>query len=263
MNTPLVGTLKAWQATFVIVGLPGLLVAGCMLLLKEPARIGHGGAMPLRTVLAYARTHWRVYSLHFFGFAMLTLLFNGTMAWAAEYFIRIHNVARATIGPQLGILTAVFGGSGIVCGGLYCDHLAARGYRDAPMRAALTAAVILLPFAVAAPLAGDPTTALVLFAPLLFFVSFTFGPAAAGVQLMTPPAMRAQMSAVYLFVVNLAGIGFGPTAVALLTDYIFADDMKLHWSMTAIATAGSLLAILLLWLALKPFAAATREAEQA
>ncbi len=263
LTLPLVGTLQAWQATFVIVGLPGLLVAACMLLLKEPVRIGHGGAMPLKTVLAYAGQHWGVYSLHFFGFAMLTLLFNGVMAWAPEYFIRIHEVARATIGQQLGVLTMIFGGSGIVCGGLYCDYLAARGHRDAPMRAALTGAAILLPFAIAAPLAGDPTVALALFAPLLFFVSFTFGPAAAGVQLMTPPAMRAQMSAVYLFVVNLAGIGFGPTAVALLTDYVYADDMKLHWSMAAISTAGSVLAIVLLWLSLKPFAAATREAEQA
>ena len=43
-------------------------------------------------------------------------------------------------------------------------------------------------------------------------------------QLFTPPAMRAQFSAVYLFVVNLTGIGFGGTAVALITDYVFRND---------------------------------------
>jgi hypothetical protein len=31
-------------------------------------------------------------------------------------------------------------------------------------------------------------------------------------------------SAIYLFVITLIGLGIGPTAVALVTDYVFADD---------------------------------------
>jgi hypothetical protein len=65
--------------------------------------------------------------------------------------------------------------------------------------------------------------------------------------------MRAQMSAVYLFIVNLTGIGFGGTAVALLTDFVFRDDMKLHYSMAGVAAIGGILSIILLTLAQKPF----------
>ncbi|MFK7958088.1 MAG: spinster family MFS transporter [Lysobacterales bacterium] len=255
LTLPLVGNLKAWQATFVIVGLPGLLLAGLVMTLTEPVRRNVGttaGAMPIRDVLAYVGNHRRLYLLHFFGFAMVTLLFNAIMAWAAEYFIRIHEMPRAEIGPKLGLLSVFFGGSGIVCGGLLSDWLAKRGYLDAPFRAALIGVIFLVPFAVAAPLMADATVSLWMFAPLLFFVSFPFGPAAAGLQLMTPANMRAQMSAVYLFVVNLTGIGFGGTATALVTDFVFKDDNKLHWSMASIAAVGGILAAVLLAAALKP-----------
>lgn len=260
LTLPLFGHLKPWQATFVIVGSPGLIIALFMLTVKEPARSHAATAsMPIRDVLGFAMRHRRVYALHFVGFAMITLMFNGIMAWAAEYFIRIHEIPRAEIGPKLGILAAVFGGTGIICGGLFNDWLAARGHADAAIKAGLTGAVLLLPFAIAAPLMADPDVSLALFAPLLFFVSFPFGPAAAGLQLVTPSRMRAQMSAVYLFFVNLTGIGFGGTAVALLTDFVFYDDMKLHWSMACVAAIGGILAITLLALAQKPFRSSIAE----
>lgn len=251
---PFIGHLEAWQATFVFVGLPGLIVALLIMLISEPQRSHtQSSNMSIRAVLRFALDHRRVYALHFVGFAMITLMFNGIMTWAAEYFIRIHGMARADIGPQLGILAAVFGGSGIVCGGLFSDWLAGRGHTDAPIKASLFGAIFLTPVAVTTPLVGNPDISLLLFAPLLFFVSFPFGPAAAGLQLATPPRMRAQMSAVYLFIVNLTGIGFGGTAVALLTDFVFRDDMKLHYSMAGVAAIGGILSIILLTLAQKPF----------
>ena len=261
LTLPLVGHLQAWQATFVIVGAPGLLVAALTLTLKEPARRGAADVMPVREVVRYALKHKRVYALHFAGFSMITLLFNGIMGWGAEYFIRIHDVPRAEIGVQLGLLAMAFGGAGIICGGLYSDWLAGRGHTDAPIKAPLVGTLVLVPVATLAPIVGNPDISLLLFAPLLFFASFPFGPAAAGLQLMTPPAMRAQMSAVYLFVVNLTGIGFGGTAIALVTDFVFVDEMKLHWSMSAVAAAAGVLAIILLGLARRPFRHSIAELE--
>lgn len=256
MTLPLIGHLKAWQATFVIVGAPGLVIAALAMTMKEPARSVEKGAqqkMSVADVLKYVASHKRVYLLHFFGFAMVTLLFNAIMAWAAEYFIRIHEIPRAQIGPKLGLLSVFFGGAGIVSGGIFSDWLSSRGHKDAPMRAGLTGVMLLVPVAVAAPIVQDPDVSFWLFAPLLFFVSFPFGPAAAGLQLITPARMRAQISAVYLFVVNLTGIGFGGTATALVTDYVYRDDNMLHWSMSTVAAGGGFLACLLLLLAMRPY----------
>jgi len=65
--------------------------------------------------------------------------------------------------------------------------------------------------------------------------------------------MRGQASAVYLFVVNLIGLGVGPTAVALLTDYVFHDDQAVRWSILIIAAIGSAGAVALLAAGLQPY----------
>ncbi|NIL98302.1 MAG: MFS transporter, partial [Planctomycetales bacterium] len=81
----------------------------------------------------------------------------------------------------------------------------------------------------------DPVWSLVLLCPLLFFSSFPFGPAAAAMQLVTPNQMRGQVSALYLFAVNLCGIAWGPTIAALFTDYVFKDDMAVGYSIAIVS----------------------------
>ena len=263
LAVPGLGTLSSWQATFMIVGFPGLLVALLVMTISEPDRVHMGGGradqrLSTGQIVRWIKTHRRLYLAHFTGFAMLTLLFNAIMAWAPEMFIRIHGIDRGIIGIQLGLLAAIFGGLGIVSGGVFSDWLARRGNETAPMTAALVGCILLTPCAVAAPLLANPQAALWMFAPLLFFVSFPFGPAASSLQLVTPARMRAQVSALYLFIVNLTGIGFGGTATALLTDYVFRDPMKLHQAMAAIALLGGCLAILFIAWSLGAFRTAQR-----
>jgi len=258
MNFPLVGHLSSWQATFVIVGLPGLLVALLVLTLSEPKRKSLTGEvvekrMSNRAILQWLREHRRLYFAHFFGFAMVTLLFNAILAWAPELFIRIHGIERAEIGLRLGLIAAIAGGAGIVSGGVLCDWLTRRNATAAPIMAGLIGCVCLVPFAVAAPVMPTSDSALLMFVPLLFFSSFPFGPAATSLQVITPARMRAQVSALYLFVVNLTGIGFGGTATALLTDFVFRDPMKLDWAMSSIAMLAGVLSLLFLALALTPY----------
>ena len=53
--------------------------------------------------------------------------------------------------------------------------------------------------------------------------------------------MRGQASAVYLFVITMVGLGIGPTAVALGTDFVFGDDNALRYSphgSTVVVTAS-------------------------
>ncbi|MGB3623530.1 MAG: MFS transporter, partial [Ketobacter sp.] len=68
-----------------------------------------------------------------------------------------------------------------------------------------------------------------------------------------PNPMRGQASAVYLFVVTFFGLGVGPTAVALVTDYVFADDNALRYSLLIISSIATGLAIVLLFASLKPY----------
>jgi spore maturation protein SpmA len=82
-----------------------------------------------------------------------------------------------------------------------------------------------------------------------------FGVAPAAIQEMMPNRMRAQASAVYLFVVNLIGLGVGPTAVAFMTENVFKDveGDSIRYSMAIVSTVAGLVATVLLYIAMMQF----------
>ena len=70
---------------------------------------------------------------------------------------------------------------------------------------------------------------------------------------IAPARMRGQVGAVYGFVINLIGLGLGPTAVAVLTDYVFHNDNMVGYSLLVVSVTAHLLAALILWAGLRPF----------
>ena len=122
-----------------------------------------------------------------------------------------------------------------------------RGDRGGTIRSAILATIVLVPTAAATPLIADANYSLAMYAPLLFFGSWVFPPAVITLQLFTPPSMRAQTSAIYLFIVALVSMGFGSTSVALITDFVFANDLKLHYSMAIVGGISGLLGLFFLW----------------
>ncbi|TXH92012.1 MAG: MFS transporter, partial [Pseudomonas sp.] len=156
-------------------------------------------------------------------------------------------------GVIYGSIVAVFGCLGIVFGGRLADWLAKHGRSDANMRVGLYAAVGALPFVLAFPLMGDAFWASVLMAPTVFCLSMPFGVAPAAIQEIMPNAMRGQASALYLFVITLIGLGIGPTAVALVTDFVFADDNALRYSLLIVTALAVLSSIILLYRGLAPY----------
>lgn len=245
---PIVGELKPWQLTFVYVGLPGVLVALWVFTLREPERKGAGThRVPVREVVAYFNANRGTFLGHFFAFSLLTLMFNANAAWAPAYFMRVHDAPVTEIGLWLGAIIFVFGSLGIVSGGWLGDYWTARGHTDGTLRAALVGALAIWPFAVAAPLMDDRTLSLILFCPLIFFSSFPFGVATAALQIVTPNRMRGQISALFLFVVNLTGIGLGATVAAVLMDYVFRSDLAVGKSMAVVSLVAAPAAGLVLW----------------
>ena len=80
----------------------------------------------------------------------------------------------------------------------------------------------------------------------MFFSSFAFAAAAAALQMVTPNRLRGQVSALYLFFVNLGGIGLGGTITALLTDGLFGRDDAVGYSMALVGAVAAPLAALVL-----------------
>ncbi len=257
VHLPLFGEVRPWQLIFLILGAAGVLFCLLLLAIREPARrgVGAGVAVPLGEVGAYLRANRKTVLCHNFGFACLSFAGYGSGAWVPTFFVRTHGWDAGHVGVVYGSIVAVFGCLGIVFGGRLADYWAKRGRSDANMRVGLLAAWAVIPFTLVYPLLDNANWAAALMAPTVFFLSMPFGVAPAAIQEIMPNSMRGQASAIYLFVVTLFGLGVGPTAVALVTDFVFADDMALRYSLLLVTLAAVLGAVVLLGIGLKPYRA--------
>ncbi|MBL8173136.1 MAG: MFS transporter [Bryobacterales bacterium] len=261
---PAVGAVRSWQLVFLAVGLPGVALALLMYTVKEPARRGAGGAsaIPLGEVLRYLRANWKTYFCHNVGIALLSFSSYGSAAWIPSFFVRTHGWTAAETGKIYGVLVAVFGALGIVWGGWLADRWSARGSKDAAMRVALMVAVGWIPTGIAYLVVPDGRMAMALLAPTVFLVAAPFGIAPAAIMQVTPARMRGQASSIYLFVINLIGLGIGPTAVAMVTDYGFGDDAKVGTSILIVTVSAHMVSCLLLWAGLKPYVRSQEQAKE-
>lgn len=257
LDLPGVGHLEPWQVVFLFVGTPGLAIALLMLTVREPVRVGvvpgTEGGLPVRDVARHMRRQGAAYTLLIAGFSVFSLLWNGASAWIPTFFIRMFGWTPALVGLRYGLVLLVFGTLGVVAGGVLGSWIEARGRRDANPIVGIIASAVILPVGVLAPLQGNASSALALFTLFVFAGSLPFGAAASAFQQITPNQMRGQVTAVYFFFLNLAGIGAGPTVVALFTDHVFHDDLAVKYSLVVVAVIAAPLAALLLALSLRPF----------
>lgn len=253
----LAGDTKPWQVVFFLVGAPGLIVALLVMMLREPVRKGSktGIQQPFSEVFIFVKKEKATFFNHFIGFSLLGMVFNSFLAWLPSLMIRQLNFTVGEAGFQVGMLIMIFGTLGILAGGYYNDRHTQLGKKDAPIRAGLLSAWWMLVICVLMPLVTIVWMKLFLIAMFFFWGAFPYAAAAAGIQLAAPTHLRAQVSALYLFCLNLLGIGFGATFVALITDLIFADDMALPYSMAITALICIPASIFFLSRCLAPFRA--------
>ncbi|WP_439486413.1 spinster family MFS transporter [Blastomonas fulva] len=270
VTIPVFGELRSWQLVFVLVGLPGLIVALLALTLPEPR--GRSATsdkierdLPtIRQVMATMQKQWKVYGGHFLGFSVTGLVFNGYLAWLPTLFVRKYGWQQSDVGLWLGAVILVFGATGIVAGGVVADRFLSRNRKDGAIRSGMLGSALLIPFAVGAPLMSDGIDAMVCLCGFFFFSSFPYAGAATAIQIVSPPAMRAQASAAFLFCLNLIGIGLGPTIVALFTDMLFQDASAIDYSLVLTAGLFGPIGAGVLFLTMRPYArlASSLESQQ-
>jgi len=258
VSLPIIGAVSAWQLTFIYVGLPGLFVSLWIFTITEPGRrnVGHADAaagIPVGEVIQFMRSSWRAFGSHFLGFSLLVLVFNVVVIWSPAFLGRVHGMSASNAGYSLGLIIAVFGSAGIIAGGWLADKMGSRGHTDATMRTGIIAAIGLTPFVILLPFMPNASLTLILYVPLMFLSSFGFGAAVAALQLITPNEMRGQVSAVYLFMINLIGIGLGPFLTGWVTDALFADEAAVGFSIALVAGISAPIAALILWSGLSDY----------
>ena len=255
VDVPFYGPMDAWRLIFVWVAAPGILVALLMLTVREPLRRGRAAAamMPDASaagapgLVAHIGGQRAALGALFGGMSLIGLVMYGAIAWIPTFFARSYGMEVAQAGLWFGVIMAVGGALGLIAGGALADRLFAKGVGDAHLRVMRLSILLGGPPLAAMALMPDPALAFAMLA-LAFPCLTMHGVGGVALQLITPNEYRARMTALYFFVVNLVGLGFGPMLMALLTDNIFRDESALRYSIAIVtAVALPLAAIILTW----------------
>ncbi len=233
-----------WRAAFFVAGAPGLLFAVLAIFtLREPrsqlsrdaqAAANAASHIPLMTVfstLEQRPTFW----LFAMGGALTAFMTYAHGQFLTPFFLRNHTPELMVLAGQFGMtpaagrpplgftslalgLSAGIGGAfGSWLGGHLADRWGARDIRDYALFPLLTPILSIPVLWYVAGTDNVPLALVLLLIPNMSLGAW-WGPVYGGVQSLAPPAMRALSAAVLLFVINIIGLGAGPTSFGITTD---------------------------------------------
>ncbi|HWN85591.1 MAG TPA: MFS transporter [Vicinamibacterales bacterium] len=219
-----------WRNTFILVGLPGILLAlAVRFTVREPPRGMADGlaaqkaatmqAPRLTEVLSYlwARRSFRHLSL---AAALHSVVWYSSGAFNNAFLQRSHALSTYEAGVWISIL-ALIAGFGTFLGGFACDRLSVRfNDRRWYLWVPGIATLLCVPFQFLAYLSPSLSTTLPSFVGLMFMAAVFFGPSFAMTQALATVRMRSVATSLLLFIQTLIGNGLGPSTTGFISDLL-------------------------------------------
>lgn len=245
------GTLAhffGWRVAMFAVGVPGILLAIVIKLfvveprrgLSDPAHAEAHAAMPgfgegFRSLFANrAAVHLVM------GVTITSLIGYGHTAFGPSFMIRTIGLDKLQIASIVAPVGAVCGTLSAVLGGWLANKVAERWGLHAQSWLVLAMKSVGLPLSFLFFASSDPWIAVPVYWVSLLLVNSYLGPTFALIQGLAPLRMRALWAAVTLLVINLIGLGLGPTLIGVISDALkpsLGDAESLRWAMLTFAAA--------------------------
>ena len=227
ITLPLIGYLKPWQATFMIVGIPGLVLAIAAFYLKEPRRIEEqvdsNHLVDRKNVFLHLKEHRKTLIPMFGGLIFMALIFYSFSFWAPTMMIRTFDISLTEVGFILGMITIISSITGTIIAGSAVDYLRNRNYSDAPVRAAMIAVILALPPIILLSFVQTELGAWICIAMYLLFIS-SFAPLGLlAISGVSTGNVKGQTAAIHAFLMMAFGLSLGPQLTAFFTDFVFVD----------------------------------------
>jgi predicted MFS family arabinose efflux permease len=220
-----------WRATFLLIGLPGLVVAALVwFTVREPPRglsdIGPSRALekapPLWDVVKFLASYASFRHMCLAA-ALHSVVWYAGSQFNAVFFIRSHGMSSGEAGTWLAFFAGV-GALGTLLGGLLSDKLAARdGDRRWYMWVPGIATLVMVPFQFFAYLSNDMRIVIPSFFIMVPLASMFFGPSFAVSQMLATLRSRAVATSVLLLVQTLVGLGLGPMIAGAISEGLRPD----------------------------------------
>ena len=257
ITIPGIGYFKPWQATFLVVGIPGILISIAAFMLHEPRRLGLAQTPEKDSksinIFSHLIKNKSTLIPMFAGLIFMALIFYSFTFWAPSMMVRTHGLSLTEVGFSLGIITIISSILGTISSGAVVDYLRSKGRTDAPIRTAMFACIFAMPAICLAPIVENVVVAWILIGIYLFFIS-SFAPIGLlAVSGVSSNEVKGQMAAVHAFLMMAFGLSLGPQITAFFTDFILQDESKLG---LAVSLTGGLvlpIAAVCFWMSLKRY----------
>ena len=236
----IIASLIDWRYAFFIVGLAGLILAPIFrMTVREPLRGGFDRQSDdteppgLRSIL---RTLSGKPSFWFFalGASFSSMIGYGIFFWLPSFFVRSYGLTLLDASLFYGAVLLIGGIAGIWAGGWLGDRFG-QGRHSQYARIPAIAFVCTVPVYVFAILSPNLVVSFFVFQVPTALGLAWLGPVISAIQHLVRPNMRATASAIFLFIINLVGIGVGTYAIGAISDGLgarFGDD-SLRYSILA------------------------------
>ena len=259
ISLPVIGETSAWRATFIIVGLPGVLMALLFFLTcKEPRRrltaaernLSEGTRIPLSVVLKFLNRNRGFYLYIFLGYALHSTAVIAIWSWLPAMLSRTFEMQPAEIARSYGLIYLITG----ILGALLIGPITtiARKYSVRNILViipALFVSINIVP-AVYAPLAETQQACMIWLAVVLFCIAVTVNVSYATVSAVTPNQMRGLTVAIFISFINITAGTLGAMLTGLLSDYVFSPE-DVRYSLSVIAAVCMPCAALAFFVAIK------------
>jgi MFS transporter, Spinster family, sphingosine-1-phosphate transporter len=240
-----VGQSFGWQAAFLLVGAPGLLLAFPVARLREPQRTRERGEQPsVADYAAFFRN--RSFVTTTLAMAAMTFAMGGLAQWAPSFLCRLHGLGVGEANRVFGGITVAAGITGTLAGGWLgdlCQRRSAAGYLLVSAAGFLFGA----PLALFALLSGSLRTALAMIFVAEVFLFLNTGPLNTVLVGITPPPRRAMAFAVNIFFIHALGDAVSPALIGWVSDFRGLREALLL-TPAAIVAAGLLSLLCTRWI---------------
>ena len=233
------GAFRPWQMVFLTVALPGIPLTLLLLLVREPVRTAADGVPQpsLATVLRHIWRHRAVYFPLSLGSAFASVAGYGAAYWLPSILQRAHGFSILESGLFIGLSILLLGMPGTLAMGWASDRLVAGGREDGPLIVGIGNAIGMILCCALAPVIPVEWLSLVFAAGTMFFLNtWNVGVAPAMLQRVTPERMRGRVSGLHIISSALIGLGIGPLAIGMGTDFIFSRPDQVGFSLALVAT---------------------------
>ena len=254
---PLIGSLAPWQITFIIVSLPGIIITGLLLSVKEPKRKNiksNSEKIPnWSEVISFMLLNKRIYTSLHIATPFLVIMLYGLQAWSPTILVRVYDWELSDAGRVYGLIALFFGSTGVISGPFLSKVLKNLSISSSSLKVCVLGvslagiSISLLPFQ------NDSFYALICIAIASFCIPLPLALVTTIMQEVTPNPMRGVVNGMYVVSTNVIGLAIGPFLVAFGTDYIFNDPNLIAYSLSLVAVIVAPIGSILFCIGIKEY----------